>query len=134
MTQPTHTLHHIQTHIITLTHTYTESHAHICTNKITYAQPSLYINTSENLNMHAHRLTCTHIYEQTQEHYVPQPATLFLAYAVNYAHIRKILTLTITPDFELTCIKKTITLTLTPTKNAQEIARIQKPISDSGFH
>ena len=64
---PTHTLHHILTHLKTQTQTHTDSHAHTYTHELTYAQPSPYINISANSNTHAHGLTFTHIYVQTQE-------------------------------------------------------------------
>ena len=80
---PMHTPHHVQTHLRTQTHTHRDSHAHIYTYKLIYAQPSPYINTSVNLNMHAHGLTCPHIYVQNQEHSVPN---LFLS----FQHIQSI--------------------------------------------
>ena len=66
LTQPTHTLHHIQTHLRTRTNMHTYSYAHTYTYKLTYAQPSPYINTFSNLNMHTHIITCTHIKVKTQ--------------------------------------------------------------------
>ena len=48
-----------------------DAHADTYMYKLAYAQPSSYINTYVNSNMHSHILPCTHIYVRTQEHSVP---------------------------------------------------------------